>query len=124
MARAKACFTSASSTLLLRLWFRGLMTVFESSRPRWLGRAPEVTAEVRHTVHVGADGCNGKFAATKLLEHELAQLVHRESSYSACQTTPALAKLAQTHAERQWGSRDEETMHSANERDCDGLRKQ
>ena len=36
-----------------------------------IGRAPEVPAEVRHTVHVGADGCFGEVAAMQLLKHEL-----------------------------------------------------
>ena len=36
-----------------------------------IGRAPEVTAEVRHTVHVGTDGGSGEVAAMQLLKHEL-----------------------------------------------------
>src|SRR5271170_2226543 len=36
-----------------------------------IGRAPEVPAEVRHTVQVCADGCIGEVAAPQLLKHEL-----------------------------------------------------
>jgi hypothetical protein len=40
-------------------------------RTKLIGRAPEVSAEVRHTVQVCADGCSGEVAALQLLKHEL-----------------------------------------------------
>src|ERR1019366_1392132 len=57
-----------------------------------IGRAPEVPAEVRHTVHVRTNGRSGEVTPLQLLKHKLTQLVHRESSFSANQTTPATAK--------------------------------
>src|SRR5450631_4124658 len=36
-----------------------------------IGRAPEIPAEVRNAVQVGADGCGGEVAALQLLKHEL-----------------------------------------------------
>src|ERR1035438_7522105 len=62
-------------------------------RAKLIGRAPEVPAEVRHTVQVCADGCIGEVAALQLLKHELTQLVHRESSFSVKQATPAASKV-------------------------------
>src|ERR1700722_9615874 len=40
-------------------------------RAKLIGWAPEVSAEVRNTVQVGADGCFGKVATLQLLKHEL-----------------------------------------------------
>jgi hypothetical protein len=40
-------------------------------RTKLIGRAPEVLAEVRYTVQVGADGCFSKVAPMQLLKHEL-----------------------------------------------------
>jgi hypothetical protein len=40
-------------------------------RAKLIGPAPEISAEVGHTVKVGADGGIGKVAATQLLKHEL-----------------------------------------------------
>src|ERR1019366_199311 len=57
-----------------------------------IGRAPEVPAEVRHTVHVRTNGRSGEVTPLQLLKHKLTQLVQRESSFSANQTAPATAK--------------------------------
>jgi hypothetical protein len=38
---------------------------------KFIGRAPEVAAEVGNTVKVRADGCIGKVAMPQLLKHEL-----------------------------------------------------
>src|SRR5208282_6433375 len=40
-------------------------------RAKLIGCTPEVLAEVRDTVHVGADGGLGEVAAMQLLKHEL-----------------------------------------------------
>src|SRR5450631_3768923 len=40
-------------------------------RTKLIGWTPEVLAEVRHTVHVGADGRRGEVATLQLLKHEL-----------------------------------------------------
>ena len=40
-------------------------------RTKLIGRAPEISAEVLHTVQVGADGGSGEVAAMQLLNHEL-----------------------------------------------------
>jgi hypothetical protein len=63
-----------------------------------IGPAMKVSAEVLNTVQVSADGGIGEVATPQLLKHELTQLVHRESSFSASQTTPAVSNVGQGHA--------------------------
>jgi hypothetical protein len=48
---------------------------------------------VLNTVQVSADGGIGEVATPQLLKHELTQLVHRESSFSASQATPAVSNV-------------------------------
>ena len=55
--------------------------------------AMKVSAEVLNTVQVSADGGIGEVATPQLLKHELTQLVHRESSFSASQATPAVSNV-------------------------------
>jgi hypothetical protein len=58
-----------------------------------IGPTIKVSAEVLDTVQVSADGGIGEVATPQLLKHELTQLVHRESSFSAHQTTPTASSV-------------------------------
>jgi hypothetical protein len=53
----------------------------------------KVAAEVLDTEQVSADGRIGEVATPQLLKHELTQLVHRESSFSASQAIPIVMSL-------------------------------
>jgi hypothetical protein len=62
-------------------------------RAKLIPQRPEVSAEVRHTVHVRADGGIGEVAAVRLLKHELTKVgSERILLLSASQLTPPAAK--------------------------------
>src|ERR1019366_3983175 len=61
-------------------------------RTELIGRTTKVAAEMRNAMQVAADRGIGEVAAMQLLKHELTELVHRESPFSASQTPPAATK--------------------------------